>query len=280
MHRRQSNSAKRAGAPSPEFLESAYVTSQSTSSFIPNPPPRRSSSWSGFRVVRAKLPRSPADKGRQGGLGHDARQIQSLGIYLGIELSTQSLREFCAVLNEFALPRAIVDFERDAFVAWNPKFLEQSGYSEDEIKSAKPGELLTFADSWFPLSSAKEGQTVEFISSAAKRAFGSDPAPGYVVRSHGKIGYVMLDTFDLRSVQFGQGKVLGREEERTRIVQAYHEEVSSSMIAALFLIETAKSELQEADLPQAEAVAKASDMLKEATDKLARVLTETSGLPT
>lgn len=198
---------------------------------------------------------------------------------MGIELSTQNLQEFCAVLNEFALPRAIVDFERDSFVAWNAKFLEQTGYSEDEIESAKPGELLTFAESWFPISGKKEGETVEFICSAAKRTFGADPAPGYVVRSHGKIGYVMLDSFDLPSPQFGQGQVAGREEERNRIVQAYHEEVSSSMIAALFLMETAKSELQEADLPQAEAVSKASDMLKEATAKIAQVLTETSGSP-
>jgi hypothetical protein len=190
------------------------------------------------------------------------------------------LQEFCAVLNEFALPRAIVDFERDTFVAWNAKFLEQTGYSEDDIKSAKPGELLTFAESWFPLAGEKEGQTVEFISSTAKGAFGSHPAPGYVVRSHGKIGYLMLDTFDLRSSKFGQGQVVGREEERNRIVQAYHEEASSSMIAALFLIETAKSELQEADLPQAEAVAKASDKLKEATDKIAHMLTERSGFST
>jgi hypothetical protein len=202
--------------------------------------------------------------------------MQNTGIYLGIDLSTQNLQEFCAVLNEFALPRAIVDFERDAFVAWNSKFIEQTGYSEDEIKSAKPGELFTFAESWFPLSGENEEQTVEFISSAAKRAFGADPAPAYVVRSHGKIGYVMLDTFDSPSVQFAQGQAVGRDEERNRIVQAYHEEVSSSMIAALFLIETAKSELQEADLPQVEAVAKASDMLKEATDKIAQVLTETS----
>jgi hypothetical protein len=190
------------------------------------------------------------------------------------------LQELCAVLNEFALPRAIVDFERDVFVAWNSKFLEQTDYSEDEIKSAHPGEIFTFAESWFPLSGEKEGQTVEFISSATKRAFGANPAPGYVVRSHGKIGYVMLDTFDLPSAQFGQGQVVGREEERNRIVQAYHEEVSSSIIAALFLIETAKTELQEADLPQAEAVSKASDMLKEATDKIAHVLTETDGLST
>jgi hypothetical protein len=206
--------------------------------------------------------------------------MQNTGIYFVIELSTQNLHEFCAVLNEFALPRAIVDFERDAFVAWNSKFIERTGYSEGELKSAKPGELFTFAESWFPLSGKKEGQTVEFISSVAKRAFNAGPAPAYVVRSHGKFGYVMLDAFDAPSAQFGQGQTAGRDEERNRIVQAYHEEVSSSIIAALFLIETAKSELQEADLPQAEVVSKASDMLKEATDKIAHVLTETSTLST
>jgi ABC-type molybdate transport system ATPase subunit len=47
----------------------------------------------------------------------------------------------------------------------------------------------------------------------------------------------------------------------------FHEEVSSSMIAALFLIETAKSELEEVGLPQAEAVSKASDILAETTQK-------------
>ena len=192
---------------------------------------------------------------------------------MGIDLSTQSLQEFCAVLNEFALPRAIVDFERQSFVAWNLRFLEQTGYSEDEIKSAKPEELITFGESWFPLSEEK-GQTVEYIACAVRRPFGGDPAPGFAVRSHGKIGYVMLDVFDASSAQFEQGRNVGREEERNRVIKTFHEEVSSSMIAALFLIETVKSELEEAGLPQVEAVSKASDILAGTTEKIARVIGE------
>jgi hypothetical protein len=49
------------------------------------------------------------------------------------------------------------------------------------------------------------------------------------------------------------------------------------MIAALFLIETAKSELEEAGLPQAEAVSKASDILTETTEKIADVLSNADG---
>ena len=170
------------------------------------------------------------------------------------------------------MPRAIVDFERDAFVAWNPRFLEHTGFSEDEMKSSKPEELLRFGEFWFPLSGESEERPVEYIPCAARRPFGADPAPGFVVRSHSKIGYVMLDVFDSPTAQFEQGRNAGREEERNRVVQAFHEEVSSSIVAALFLIETAKSELEDAGLPQAEAVSKASEILTKTTEKIADVL--------
>jgi hypothetical protein len=51
------------------------------------------------------------------------------------------------------------------------------------------------------------------------------------------------------------------------------------MIAALFLIETAKSELQKAGLPQAETVSKASDILTETTEKMAHVIGEADRNP-
>jgi hypothetical protein len=65
----------------------------------------------------------------------------------------------------------------------------------------------------------------------------------------------------------------------TESFKAFYEEVSSSMIAALFLIETAKSELEEAGLPQAEAVSKASDILAETTEKMAHVIGEADRNP-
>ena len=70
---------------------------------------------------------------------------------------------------------------------------------------------------------------------------------------------------------------MGREEGRNRIVKAYDEEISSSMIAALFLVETVKRELEEAGLPQAEDVSKASEILSETTEKIADVLTHADG---
>ena len=167
-----------------------------------------------------------------------------------------------------------MDFESRSFVAWNPKFLEYTGLTADEIKTSKPEELLRFGESWSPLSSETGAQSVEYSTCAAKRLFGESAAPGFVVRSYDKIGYLMLDVFSSSSAQFEQGQAMGREEERSRIIKAFHEEVSSSIVAALFLIQTAKSELEEAGSPQAEIVSKASDILTETTEKIADVLGE------
>jgi hypothetical protein len=46
------------------------------------------------------------------------------------------------------------------------------------------------------------------------------------------------------------------------------------VIAALFLIETVKSEPEDAGLPQAEALSKASDILAETSEKIAHVIGE------
>ena len=64
---------------------------------------------------------------------------------------------------------------------------------------------------------------------------------------------------------------------KTESLKPTIEEKFSSMIAAPFLIETAKSELQESGLSQAETVSKASDILTETTEKIADVLSNTDG---
>jgi hypothetical protein len=192
---------------------------------------------------------------------------------LRIDLSPESSEQLCAALNEFALPRAIVDFEQDSFVAWNPKFVEKTGLSPDELKSSKPGDLLTFGETWVPISPETEGQEVEYVACAARRPSAGDLARGYAVRSRGKICYVMFNAFDSSPPEFEQGRIVGREEERNRVMREFHDEVSSSLLAALFLIQKAKVELENAGLSQAEAVSKASEILTETTEKIVDVLT-------
>jgi len=52
----------------------------------------------------------------------------------------------------------------------------------------------------------------------------------------------------------------------------FHDEVSSTMLAVLFAIESAKDELEAQNLPQAETVAKASELLQEVVEKISEVL--------
>jgi hypothetical protein len=193
---------------------------------------------------------------------------------LGIALSTENLQQLVTLLNEFSLPRAVVDFEQHSFVAWNSKFLEHTRFTENEMKSSKPEDLLTLGVSPLPLFEPREAQTVQYLSCTARRPFGAEPAPGYVVKSNSKLGYVMLDLFAPSTAEFEQGRGVGRQEQRDRIARLFHEEISSSMIAALFLIETAKSELEEADLPQKEVVAQAAAILTDVTEKIVKVIDE------
>lgn len=195
-------------------------------------------------------------------------------VYLPIALSTENLQNLVTLLNEFSLPRAVVDFEEHSFVAWNSKFLEHTRFTDNEMKSSKPEDLLTFGDSPLSLFEPREEQTVQYLTCIARRPFGADPAPGYVVKSNPKLGYVMLDLLAPSKAEFEQGRSVGRQEERDRIARLFHEEVSSSMIAALFLIETAKSELAEADLPQKEAVTQAADILTDVTEKIVKLIDE------
>jgi hypothetical protein len=182
------------------------------------------------------------------------------------------LQQLVSLLNEFSLPRAVLDFEKDSFVAWNSRFREHTGFTENEMKSSKLEDLLTVGVSPIPLFEQRAGQAIEYVTCVAKRPFGADPAPGYVVRSGGRLGYVMLDVYDPSTAQFEQGRSVGREQERNRIAKAFDEEVSSSLIAALFLIETAQNELEEGARRHAETVSKASDILTEATEKIAKVI--------
>ena len=176
-------------------------------------------------------------------------------------------------MNDFALPRAVANLESGTFVAWNPKFLECTGRSNDELKGSRLEEVLTLGESRSLLSEGEPNEGVEYAACVVRRPFGENGLPGFVVRNLGRFGYVMLDDFGPTGA-FEQGKTAGREEERNRIAKAFHDEVSSSMLAALFLVESAKIQLEEAGLPQAEVVAKASDILAETTEKIVSVVTD------
>ena len=114
--------------------------------------------------------------------------------------------------------------------------------------------------------------SAEFIACAVKTTSGSAALPAHVVKAAGRFGYLMVHDAESDSVEFEQGLFVGQQEERARIIKLFHDEVSSTMMAALFALESAKNALEAQNLPAIQALEKASELLSEAVEKTADVL--------
>ena len=178
-------------------------------------------------------------------------------------------------LDEFALPRALVDFTRQRFVAWNQTFLARTGYSEEEIRALKPEHLILQGESPLAPEEASAHSVVEFYPAALKTPKEEAAIPGHLVKSTGDFGYLMLEELDPNiSSTFEQGRLVGSEENRKRIAQVFHEELSSELLAAAFQIHLAKQKLEASSSPDAARVAQASEILSETIEKIGEVLGE------
>jgi hypothetical protein len=183
-----------------------------------------------------------------------------------------ALQKLCVHLNEFALPRAIVDFGHKRFVAWNDKFLSRTGYSEEEIKTADPEKIIIEGDSRFTNPDEGDNPSAEFVPVAIRVAKANSAEPGHLVLSKHNLGYLMLNDISDASSAFEQGRLVGKEQERMRIVRMFHEEISSGILAAVFKIHQAKEKLKSADSPHAAQVSQASELLSEAIEKMSEVI--------
>jgi hypothetical protein len=163
-------------------------------------------------------------------------------------------QQFSNWIKNSSWPRAIADFNHQRFIAWNTTFLERAGYSEDRIKAIKPEEIIVLSDSRFPLPSDNSHLFAEFIACAVKTTSGSAALPAHIVKSAGRFGYLMVHDAESDSVEFEQGLFVGQQEERARIVKLFHDEVSSTMMAALFALESAKNALEAQNLPAIQAL--------------------------
>ena len=187
-------------------------------------------------------------------------------------MDVETLQKLCVHLNEFSLSRAIVDFDRKRFVAWNNRFLAQTGYSEEEINSIPPDEIVIEGDTRFTNPSEGDNPSAEFIPVAVRTPKADAAKPGHLVRSRDNLGYLMLNERTIASQEFEQGRLVGKEQERMRIVQMFHEEISSGMLGAVFKIHQAQEKLNSANSPEAETVSEASELLSDAIEKMSAVM--------
>jgi signal transduction histidine kinase len=188
-------------------------------------------------------------------------------------MDPDEMEKLCRHLDEFALPRAIVDFAAERFIAWNKTFLARTGYSEDDIRILKPADIIIEAESGFVLNEVENGPETQFYAVAIRAADHEAAVPGHVVKSEENLGYLRLEVLEPTvSTKFQQGQLVGREEEHMRIAEAFHQELSSDLLAAVFKIHLVKEKLQNAGSPQAQQITEASEILSETIKKISDVL--------
>ncbi|HZC34130.1 MAG TPA: hypothetical protein VE242_00880, partial [Chthoniobacterales bacterium] len=96
-------------------------------------------------------------------------------------MDTEEMQKVCVHLDEFALPRAVVDFNRQHFVAWNKKFLARTGYSEEEIRALEPANIIVEGElSFFPADEA-DNPTARFFPVAVRVPATNSAVPGHLI---------------------------------------------------------------------------------------------------
>ena len=158
------------------------------------------------------------------------------------------------------------------FVAWNQRFLARTGYSEEEIKSVQPDKIIIESEGRFTNPQEGDNPGAEFIPMAVRSAKANGAEPGHLVRSRHNLGYLMLNEGANVSGEFEQGRLVGKEQERMRIVRMFHEEISSGMLGAVFKIHQAQEKLNSVNSPEAETVSEASELLSDAIEKMSAVM--------
>jgi signal transduction histidine kinase len=83
---------------------------------------------------------------------------------------------------------------------------------------------------------------------------------------------MLQDVESSASTEFEEGRMLGHEEQRARLIQMVHDAVSPTMLGAIFAIESLKQTMKAENLPHAEIASRASELLAEAIEKLSDVL--------
>jgi len=166
----------------------------------------------------------------------------------------------CTSLDNYRLPRAIVQVTNRSFVAWNRTFLSLTGFSDNQLSSLNVKDCITLGN---PVSEAPG-----FVSCIVRTA-----DPERVLTGHASIGddgsvYIMPDLEDGASHAFEHGRIIGRQEERAKIKRIFHDPVSPELSAALLTLAHAEKELKAKHAPEADQLAQVRRLIDKAIEKI------------
>jgi PAS domain-containing protein len=187
---------------------------------------------------------------------------------------SQEAKAICDALDEFRLPRAIVHVEQDRFIAWNKSFQERTGYSADELQVAHLKDLIVIGEpeAQFAESEQQSLPGVQFARCTTRCSGQEHFATGYCAKREDGFMLLMVDVINPTTGAIEDARIFGQQEERNRILQLFHDRVSSKLLVAAFEVQRAKVELEAKGLEEGRAVSKAAEKLNETIVEVVSIL--------
>jgi signal transduction histidine kinase len=173
-------------------------------------------------------------------------------------------QQICSVLDELALPRALVNSQLDRFVAWNPHFLNVLNIREEEIGTVTASEVV-----YFEGGGVEFGDRLRMIPCSTHPLGGrKSPVYGHAVSLPGGFSFVMLDV-DASARQVSQSNLEAAvEQEQNRLYRFLHDRLSPRFMAMAFLTESLAGRLETLQPEAAEDVANIRRLLGDVLNEM------------
>jgi PAS domain-containing protein len=188
------------------------------------------------------------------------------------------LRTICSALEHFSLPAALGNLNDDALVFWNQAFQKRAGFSEIELAQARLTSLILLDESYsgLVLQDHDPEQVVQFVPCVLKKPLTNEWVPGRALRRKDGILLAMLDlpVGDIAFEGFIRGHLIGREEERDRTRQFFHDILSSKLLVATFVAHEIYQSLAAKRAEEAEEQARVTKLLRELIEDISRSFEE------
>jgi PAS domain-containing protein len=190
-------------------------------------------------------------------------------------VDTNEIAQLRRHLEEFILPKAVADLDEQQFLAWNRAFLERTGYSEEELRALPPAQVFSQSEQSFFPEEAGGDPCANFYAIAVRTTKNETAWPGHLIKSINNLGYLTLEEPKPGlTAKFEQGRLVGQEQERARITQIFHEELTPSLLAVVFKLELLELNLGAVGSPLVRQAIQAAHSLAETVDRISEVFKE------
>jgi hypothetical protein len=182
------------------------------------------------------------------------------------------LQTLSSAFEHFGLPAALGSLTDNRLLIWNESFREMSELSERELLQVKLDSLIALDESYQGslLQNGDAENPVRFVPCALKRLDELNPMPGSALRRADGLLLVMLNfpTGDLAFQDMIRGRLIGREEEKNRTRQFFHDILSSKLLVASFVTHEVYQKLAPHGAEGSEELALVTKLLGEVIDAI------------